>query len=68
MHSNFNQIDINNLDNTYKKGSKCIDSIVVLHRLLNYIKESRLFDVDEITLIDYRAYVIDLNLEQYFSE
>ena len=60
VHSNFNQIEINELDNTYKRESKCIDLIAVSYKLLNYIEESRLFDIDEITLMDHWVYVIVL--------
>jgi len=66
--SNFNRIEINELDNTYKVGSKCIDLIAVSHGLISYIEGSRIFDVDEIILINYQAYAIDIKLEQYFLE
>jgi len=65
---NFNNIKRNQLDNTYKNRSKYIDLIAATPGIISHIKGSRLFKVNKITLIDYRAYIIDINLEKYFSE
>ena len=62
IHTNFNNIEINQLDNTYKNGSKYIDSIAATPGIISHIKGSRLFKVNEIILMDHRACMIDINL------
>ena len=66
VHTRFNNIQIDQLDNTYKNGSKYIDSIAATPGIINYIEGSRLFEVKEITLIDHRVCMIDIILEKYF--
>ena len=68
IYVNFNNIKINQLDNTYKNGSKYINSITATPGVISHIEGSRLFKVNKITLINHRAYMIDINLERYFSE
>ena len=52
----------------HKRGSDYTDSIVVLPNISNFIEELKLLETSEIIIIDYRAYVIDTNLEEYFEK
>ena len=63
VYVNFNNIEINQLDNTHRNESKYIDSIAAILGIINYVEGSRLFEVNKITLTDHRAYMIDINLE-----
>ena len=68
IHKIFNCIDSKSLDHIYRDGSKCIDSIIATSNILRYIEGSTLLEIDEIIDIDHRAYLIDINLSQYFEE
>jgi len=64
----FNKINFNQMDNIYHKGSVPIDSITVSPNLIECVKEYRLFETDELIIIDHHSCIINLNLEQYFRE
>ena len=36
--------------------------------IIEYVEGCKLFEIEEITLTDHRAYTVDINLEQYFTE
>ena len=63
VYSEFNQIEISELDNTYREGTKYIDLIAISQGILNYIEGYRLFEVNKITITDHRVYVFDINLK-----
>ena len=58
---------VENLDSTHIAGSKHIDSITVSCNLIKFAEGSRLCKTNEITTIDHRSYVADLNIKKYFK-
>ena len=56
------------MDKIYSKKSKYIDSIAAIQNLLDFIEESSLLETNEVILTNYRAFVIDINLESYFED
>ena len=56
------------IDNIYKIGSKPIHSIAASPSIMNCIEGYKLIEVNEIVLSNHRGYLIDINLELYFSE
>ena len=56
------------MDHTYQRGTKYIDLIEATKNIINFIKDSRLYKINKIINIDYRAYVVDINFEYYFEE
>ena len=65
-HGIINQIE-GKYDAIYKFRKKCIDSIAVTYSLLSIIKECKMTDFTEIITIDYRRFILDIDLEQYFK-
>ena len=63
-----NNISIENLDKICKKGSKPIDSIVVKSGVMDYVEGCELLSYNKIVEIDYRAHMIDVNIDKYFNE
>ena len=49
-------------------GSNPIDSIAVSEGLMEFIEGLKLLSHNEIVWSDHRAYVIDVNFEDYFNE
>ena len=49
------------------QGSSSIDSIVVSKRLMEFAEDSKLILYNKIVWPDYRAYIIDINLENYLN-
>ena len=47
---------------------KCIDSIFTIERVLEVIEGSKLVEINNIVIIDYRGYVLDMNIESYFEQ
>jgi len=68
VHSTINQIEMRNIDNTFIRGSKLIDTITMSNGIIQYIKECRLIEENAIVLSDHHVYLVDVNLEQYFSK
>ena len=56
------------MDKTYIWESKVIDSIIMEPELMNYIKDCHLVEINDIIIIDYRAYIIDVSIIEYFGE
>jgi hypothetical protein len=67
VHSKINNIEMNQLDKTYKKGSRTIDSIAASSGIMNYIEGSKLVNYSEIVETDHRGYIIDVAMEEYFD-
>ena len=65
-HSQYNQILLENLDKTYIYGIYPIDSITRLEGICEYIEGYVLIGNNEIVHSDYRANIIDFNIEEYF--
>ena len=67
VHSKINNVMIIQLDKTYKRGSRAIDSIAASSGIMEYIEGSKLVDYSEIVESDHRGYVIDVAMEEYFE-
>ena len=68
IHQSYNLIADKELDCTYIGGSRCIDSIAGTQNILDFMEGSKLLEANEIIILDYRAFVIDINMESYFKE
>ena len=68
IHHKVNNVELRELDKTYKNGSSPIDSIVALSSIMEYVVGYHLINYNEIVERDYQAYVIDINIEEYFDE
>ena len=68
MHQAFNEIELNKMDKIEIHGSKLIDIVAASYGVLEYVKGYQLLEHNEIIFIDYRSYIIDVNLEEYFKE
>ena len=67
-YSYFNNILINELDKTYINRSTPIDSIAVISGLLEYVEGCKLLSYNVIVFLDYCAYIVDINFQEYFNE
>ena len=56
------------MDNTFIRGAKLIDTIAILNRIMQCVEGYKLINENIIILSDHRAYVVDINLKQYFSK
>ena len=52
----------------YAEVEKCTDLIANILNILQYIKRSKLFEIDEVINANYRLCVINVNLEMYFDK
>ena len=68
MYSSFNLVNIENLDYVFIARSKCIDSIVVSYNIIEFVEGNQTHNTSKIINIDYRFYVIDINIEQFCEE
>ena len=67
IHGKINNIPLEQLDKTYKQGSKPIDYIAATAGVLDYIEECQLLDYNDIIETDHRGYMIDIALDEYFE-
>ena len=56
------------LDKIYVHGSCPIDSLAVSEELIEFMEGLKLITHNEIVLSDYRAFIIDINFEDYFND
>ena len=56
------------MDHTEVRGSKPIDTVAASYRIIDYVEDSQLLECNDIVFTDHRAYVIDINLEDYFND
>ena len=56
------------MDSTHKKGSKLIDFITAMPRIISCIEGFQLIEVNKIVINNHRGYLININFEIYFSE
>ena len=66
VYSKINNVMITQLDKTYKRGSRAIDSIAALFGIMQYIEGYKLLEYNKIVESDYRVYMIDVAIEEYF--
>ena len=67
-HSIHNNVSITQLDKTHIRGSSPIDSIALSSRIMDYIEGVQLMNQNDFVMSDYRSYLLDLNLEEYFED
>ena len=48
-------------------GSKYIDSMVVSYNMIEFVEGSQIYNTNKIINKDYRSYVIDINIEQFYK-
>ena len=65
IHKHINNFENNNLDNTFKYGTKCIDIIMCTYGLIEYVAGCQLIECDEVVLNDHRGYLLDIKVERY---
>ena len=47
----------------YRRGSKCIDSIVTTSTIIQYVESSLLKERNKVVDTDHRSFIVDINLE-----
>ena len=67
IYSQVNNISLEQLDKTYKQGSKLIDSITATAGVLDYVEESQISDYHGMIEIDHKGYIVDITLDKYFE-
>ena len=68
MYSTVNQIEVRQMNNTFIRGAKLIDTITMLNGIIQCVEGCKLINENVIVLSNYRAYVVNINFEQYFSK
>ena len=59
-------IDSKNRDSTYKHRSLAINIVAMSTKLIEYVNRSKLIDFSNIIVTDYRRFLVDVNLEDFF--
>ena len=67
MYSVINNIPIEQMEKTFKPGTKPIDSIAASTGVIEHIEGYKLLDYNEIVETDHRGHVIDIALDTYFE-
>ena len=67
-HVHVNKLRLEQLDKTYKNGSKPIDSIAATSGIMEHVEGCEVMNHDDIVETDHRACMIDINVEDYFKE
>ena len=68
VHQTTNGVELKEMNHTYSRGIKCIDSIVETPSTRKYVEGSSLRETNEIINTDHQSHVIDINLEECFKE
>ena len=55
------------MDKNYVRGSLPIDSIALSNGIMNYAEGLELSHQNKIVMSDYRACIMDINIEEYFD-
>ena len=58
----------NDRDVTFKRFSRCIESIAVSEGLMSFIDGFEVIEWDEKMSTDYSSHLVELNLENFFNE
>ena len=61
-------IRLEEIDNIYQNGSKCINTVVALENIIRFAEGSKLYETYEILDTDYHRYVTDINVNAYFEK
>ena len=68
MHCRINLMSLDQLDKTCVRESSDIYSVAMSEGLLDFVEGLLLVLNNEIINADYRACVVDINLEEYFNK
>ena len=68
MYGTTNIVHLDDINNTNINGKYQIDPIAVSCRFLNHIEEHQLLNNNKIVYLDNRAYLVGVNLEEYFDD
>ena len=49
----------------FKTGTKCINIVLCVHRLIKCIADCQMVKCDEVVINDHRGYLVDLEIERY---
>jgi len=55
------------IDPTQIRGLKYIDGIFITEGVIEVIEESKLVEINNIVITDYRGYMFDMNIKSYFE-
>ena len=66
MYYIFNKILFEEIDNTHIAGSRPIDTYAITPNIMECVEGCKLIKTNDIIIIDYRAYIIDINFKKYF--
>jgi len=67
-HSRINNIALEEMDRTCINGNNPIDTFAVSEGLIEYVEGVKLVPHNEIVNSDHRAYIVDINIEEYFED
>ena len=67
-YARLNNVNVNALDKTYAHRSNRIDSIALSEGIMEYEEGTKLLEYNNIVFADHRAYLLDVNMEEYFDE
>ena len=68
VHHRYNNIEINQLDHTERRGSEPIDVFAVSRGLIRFVEGSLLNEYFDIIITNHRSYIVDINFEGYFDQ
>jgi len=68
IYHKYNNIPKEELNKTYMNGLTLIDSIAAANGILECVEGCKLLKNNEVACTDHRVYVVDIGLEEYFSE
>jgi len=63
MHDLLNSNKTSRRDNIYIIGFKCIDFMVAISGVINFIEDYKLINYNQIIQSNHRRYLIDVNIE-----
>lgn len=67
-HSRINNVALDEMDRTCINGNNPIDTFAVSEGLIEYVEGVKLVPHNEIVNSDHRAYIVDINIEDYFED
>ena len=68
LYSELNHSSSSFKDPTYTIESKQIDIVAIVEMILNYVDGCKLINFNEIIKTDYRGFLFDISLQEYFGE
>ena len=65
VHIKISEIEVNQMDNTFKIGKHCIGAVMRACRLIEFIEGCQLTECDEIIMNDHRGFIVDVAIERH---